>query len=123
MTDLFCQSQTKYPISIYWNLTKLPLPRSKNKSYSGIFDLTMVEYTTYRYIRPYHGRINHLSVYWTLPWSNIPHTGILDLTMVEYTTYWYIGPYHGRISHIPVYSTMTNFFYPGRIIYHIPVYR
>ena len=50
----------------------------------------MVEYTTFRYIRPYHGWIYHIPVHSILPWSNTPHSGIFDLTMVEYITFRYI---------------------------------
>ena len=88
-----------------------------NIPFPGRLDLTMVEYTLYQYVRPYHGRIYHIPVNSTLSWSNIPYSGILDLTMVEYTIYRYIRPYHGWIYHIYRYIRP----YHGRI-YHILVY-
>ena len=61
-----------------------------NILYTGILDLTMVEYTIYWYIRPCHGRIYRYKVYSTLPWLDIPYCGIFDLAMVEYTILRYI---------------------------------
>ena len=60
-------------------MLSLTSPRS-NIPYSGILDLTKVEYTTFRYIGPDQGRIYHIPVYWTIPRSNIQHSGIFDLT-------------------------------------------
>ena len=66
----------------------------------------MVEYTIYRYIRPCYGRINHIPVYSTLPWSSITYTG---------------RPCHGRrIYHILVYSTLAWSNIPHLIGRNIP---
>ena len=99
----------------------------------------------FRHIGPwlifsYQGQIiNHITVYSTLPWSNIPHSCMLDLTMVDYTTFryirpclfflsrWnkipcyvrYIQPHQDRIYHIPLYLTLTDFSLPRSNIYHM----
>ena len=45
----------------------------------------MVEYTIFRYIRPYEGPICHIPVYSTMSKSKISYSDTFDSTKVEYT--------------------------------------
>ena len=65
--------------AIAWTTLHIP--------YTGIFDLTKVEYAIFQYIRPHQGRISHIPGNLTSPYCCI-----FDLGSVEYTGIWNIRP-------------------------------
>ena len=125
-------------ISVYSTLSSqinhIPLYSTLSWSsipHSGTFDLIMVEYATFRYIRPYHGR----------PWVIFSNQGPIVYHTPVYSTMIDMFSKGGIIYHAPIYSTITDcstkvekytifrhighwliFSYQGRIINHIPVY-
>ena len=95
-----------------------------------IFFTKVEQYTIFWYIRPYQRRINHFLVYSTmtdyfLPRSNnLRYSGIFDLTKlnISYSGIFDIDRlYLARFSNI-LYFGISDLFFKGRVIYRIPIY-